>query len=53
MSYTMTNSIKLVRQAFERAMALVHDRDAAVRATAQNLDLPVDVVRQAVEGAEA
>ena len=45
-----------VQAAFERALAMAPDREAAIYATAQSLGLPLEAVREVVEqreGAEA
>jgi hypothetical protein len=42
-----------VRAAFERALQLGGDREAAIEAAAQALGLPVEAVREAVEGETA
>lgn len=44
--------ITQVRAAFSRALSLAPDREAAIRATAQSLALPVEAVREAVQEVE-
>lgn len=41
-----------VRRAFAQAMALAHDREAAMRAVAWSMGLPVEAVREAVQTQE-
>lgn len=44
--------ISKVRAAVEHALQHTPDREAAIEAAAQALGLPVEMVRQAIEGAE-
>lgn len=47
------HQIDYVRMVYAQALGVAPDADAALHATAQSLALPVEAVREVVEGVEA